>query len=92
MSCGKPHDVDCRDVLDRVYTYLDDELEEVDCTEIRQHLDECGPCLREFGLEQAVKQLVHRCCGSEPVPSQLRAKVMARIEEVRTDSERAGGV
>lgn len=91
MSCGKPHDVDCRDVLDRVYTYLDDELEELDCAEIRQHLDECGPCLREFGLEQAVKQLVHRCCGSEPVPEQLRSKVMARIEEARSDSERAGG-
>lgn len=91
MSCGKPHEVDCRDVLDRVYTYLDDELEEVDCVEIRQHLDECGPCLREFGLEQAVKELVHRCCGKDTAPEELRLKVMARIEEARAQEEQAAG-
>lgn len=91
MSCGNPHDVDCRDVLDRVYTYLDDELEEVDCSEIRQHLDECGPCLREFGLEQAVKQLVHRCCAKDTAPDELRVKVMARIAEVRSEGEPASG-
>lgn len=90
MSCGNPHDVDCRDVLDRVYTYLDDELGETDCAEIRQHLDECAPCLREFGLEQEIKALVHRCCGREPVPTELRSKVLARIEQVR-ESEGASG-
>ena len=28
--------------------------------QIRQHLDECSPCLREYGLEEAVKRLVHK--------------------------------
>ena len=23
MSCGEPHETDCREVLDRVYRYLD---------------------------------------------------------------------
>jgi len=32
--------------------------------QVRVHLDECGPCLREFGLEEAVKRLVHKHCGS----------------------------
>ena len=27
MSCGKPHDVPCSEVLARVYSYLDDEIE-----------------------------------------------------------------
>lgn len=90
MSCGNPHEVDCRDVLDRVYTYLDDELGEVDCAEIRQHLDECAPCLREFGLEKEVQKLVNRCCGNDPVPAELRSKVMARIEEVRGETEQQG--
>lgn len=92
MSCGEPHNVDCRDVLDRVYSYLDNELEDAACAEIREHLDTCGPCLREFGLEQEVKRLVQRCCGKDPVPSELRSKVMARIEQARADSERASEV
>ncbi len=85
MSCGNPHSVDCRDVLGRVYDYLDDELENADCTEIREHLDECSPCLREFGLERVVKQLVARHCGCEPAPQELRAKVMNKIEQARAE-------
>jgi len=27
MSCGNPHEVPCSEVLDRVYTYLDHELD-----------------------------------------------------------------
>lgn len=86
MSCGKPHETDCADVLDRVYIYLDGELDSVDCEAIQQHLDECGPCLREYGLEQEVKKLVRRCCGSDVAPAQLRDKIMSRIDEVRSGS------
>ena len=87
MSCGKPHDVPCSEVLARVYTYLDDEIEEAGYAEIREHLDECGPCLREYGLEEAVKRLVHKHCGHEAVPSELRTKVLVRIQAVRAELE-----
>ena len=68
MSCGKPHDVPCSEVLARVYTYLDGEIEDTGYAEIREHLDECGPCLREYGLEEAVKRL----CTSAAVPRRCR--------------------
>ena len=87
MSCGKPHETPCTEVLDRVYSYLDGELGDDGKAKIRQHLDECGPCLREFGLEEAVKKLVHRCCASEPAPSGLRSKVLIRIQEIRAELE-----
>jgi mycothiol system anti-sigma-R factor len=64
---------------------VDGELGTPDYEKIRQHLDECGPCLREYGLEEAVKQLVHRCCGHDEVPSGLRAKVLARIQQVKAE-------
>ena len=85
MSCGKPHEVPCSEVLDRVYSYLDAELDDLDYAKIRQHLDECGPCLREFGLEEAVKQLVHKHCGHDTVPTGLRAKVLIRIQQVQAE-------
>jgi mycothiol system anti-sigma-R factor len=70
-----------------VYSYIDGELEDSGCAEIRDHLDECGPCLREFGLEELVKRLVHNCCGQEAVPGALRTKVLTRIAEVRAEIE-----
>jgi mycothiol system anti-sigma-R factor len=85
MSCGNPHEIPCTEVLDKVYAYLDGELGPGDCAQIRQHLDECGPCLREYGLEEVVKQLVHRHCGRDAAPAGLRAKVLARIREVRAE-------
>lgn len=83
MSCGKPHETPCADVLDQVYAYLDGEIGAPNKARIRQHLDECGPCLRKYGLEEAVKRLVHRCCGHDAVPEGLRAKVLLRIQEVK---------
>jgi len=85
MSCGKPHEVPCTEVLDRVYAYIDGELDAPDCAKIRQHLDECGPCLREYGLEEVVKQLVHRCCGHDAASPELRAKVLIRIQQVKAE-------
>jgi mycothiol system anti-sigma-R factor len=87
MSCGKPHETPCTEVLERVYGYLDAELGDVDCAKIRQHLDECGPCLREYGLEEAVKRLVAKHCGCDPAPADLRAKILVRIREVRATIE-----
>jgi mycothiol system anti-sigma-R factor len=87
MSCGKPHDVSCSEVLARVYSYLDGEIEGAGLAQIREHLDECGPCLREYGLEEVVKRLVHKHCGHDAVPSELRTKVLGRIQAVRAELE-----
>jgi mycothiol system anti-sigma-R factor len=87
MSCGKPHEVPCTEVLAMVYSYIDGELEDTGCADIREHLDECGPCLREYGLEELVKRLVHNCCGREAVPGELRTKVLSRISAVRAEIE-----
>ncbi|GLW06310.1 anti-sigma factor RsrA [Microtetraspora sp. NBRC 13810] len=85
MSCGKHHDTDCRDVLDMVYSYIDGELDEGNCSDIRVHLDECGPCLEEYGLEEAVKKLIAKHCGCDTVPADLRARVLTRIDQVRAE-------
>ncbi|MHB1615483.1 MAG: mycothiol system anti-sigma-R factor [Actinomycetes bacterium] len=83
MSCGRPHDTSCDEVLAMVYEYLDDEIVDHDQRErIHAHLDECGPCLKKYGLEEAVRSLVRRSCA-EHAPVDLRVRVLARITEVR---------
>ncbi len=82
MSCGDPHETDCREVLAEVYLYLDLECSDVRRGKIRQHLDECSPCLREFGIEQEVKALVARCCGDETAPAELRERLRLKLTEL----------
>ncbi|WP_246430490.1 mycothiol system anti-sigma-R factor [Streptomyces rectiverticillatus] len=83
MSCGDPHETDCSEVLDHLYEFLDHEMPDGDCAKFEVHIDECSPCLEKYGLEQAVKKLVKRCCGHDDVPADLRSKVMGRIELIR---------
>ena len=85
MSCGDPHETPCAEVLDAVYVYLDGEQDAAARQQVRVHLDECAPCLRQYGLEQAVKTLVARCCGSDCAPTELKARVLLRIQQVRHD-------
>ena len=89
MSCGKPHEIPCSEVLDRLYEYLDGELDRDRVHVIKDHLDDCSPCLAEYGLEDAVKAIVKRSC-SDPAPAHLRSKVMARIEAVRVELRSEG--
>jgi mycothiol system anti-sigma-R factor len=84
MSCGDPDDEDCAKVLGRVYEYLDGELGSVDLDQIREHLDECGPCLRQYDLDVALKALVRRSCR-ESAPADLRDRIMVKITEVRIE-------
>jgi mycothiol system anti-sigma-R factor len=75
-------------VLAEVYLYLDLECGNGRRELIQQHLDECAPCLREYGIEQEVKQLVGRCCGSETAPEELRARLRRKLAELDTDGSR----
>ncbi|MPZ63370.1 MAG: mycothiol system anti-sigma-R factor [Propionibacteriales bacterium] len=84
MSCGKPHEKPCSEVLRDLFLFLDREMEEASCGEIQRHLDECGPCLQKYELEQLVKSLVARSCD-EHAPDTLRERVLYSIRHVQVE-------
>jgi mycothiol system anti-sigma-R factor len=81
VSCGKPHDTDCGEVLAQLYLFIDHELDEASAGEIQHHLDECAPCLHHHELDILVRKLVARSC-TEPAPAPLRDRVLLSIREV----------
>jgi mycothiol system anti-sigma-R factor len=80
---------ECKDFLDEVYLYLDLECSDERRQLIKHHLDECLPCLREYGIEQEVKALVARCCGAENAPEELKARLRAKLAELSATVEPA---
>jgi mycothiol system anti-sigma-R factor len=80
----EPHDQHCSEILQRMFFFIDNELEEADCDQIQQHLDDCGPCLEMYNLERTVKALVQRSC-TEHAPENLRDRVLLRIRQVQVD-------
>ena len=73
---------DCSEFLERIVYFIDNELDEADCSEVRVHLDSCGPCLQKYDLERTVKMLVARSC-SEAAPDDLRQRVLLHIQQVQ---------
>lgn len=87
MTSPSHDDDNCRDVITEVYLYLDLECADERRVVIKQHLDECSPCLREYGIEQEVKALVGRCCGQEKAPAELVARLRAKLSELVIEVE-----
>ena len=81
-----PGGLDCDDVLRDGYLYLDDWTDPQLRDRIRQHLDGCAPCLKQFGLEQDVRSLIARCCGGDQAPQSLRERIGVRITELTIES------
>ncbi|MEO9325486.1 mycothiol system anti-sigma-R factor [Nocardioides sp. C4-1] len=75
-------DQDCADFLERIVYFIDNELDDADCTAVRVHLDSCNPCLVKYDLQRTVKSVVARSC-SETAPDDLRERVRLRIREVQ---------
>ncbi|MGX7824353.1 mycothiol system anti-sigma-R factor [Actinokineospora sp. 24-640] len=89
MSCGNHHDTACTDVLKEVWLFLDAECDQTRRAVLQQHLDECSPCLEEYGLEEHLKLLLARKCGGDQATMEFRDRLRASIR--RTVIEYTGG-
>ena len=81
MSCGNPHEMPCSQVLEQMFEYLDGELGEPDLHLVREHLDECAPCMSEHDVDKMVKALIRRAAGGEIAPGALRDKIIVQITQ-----------
>jgi mycothiol system anti-sigma-R factor len=82
MSGGDPHDTDCREVLEQLWLLLDNECGHERRELLQRHLDDCGPCLERYGLEEHLKALLARKCGGDHAPDALRHRLLQSIREI----------
>jgi mycothiol system anti-sigma-R factor len=82
MSCGDPHDTDCGEVLAEVWLFLDNECNKERRELLQRHLEECGSCLEEYGLEEHLKALLARKCRGDHAPDALKQRLRQSIREI----------
>ncbi|TNC22760.1 mycothiol system anti-sigma-R factor [Amycolatopsis alkalitolerans] len=73
--------VRCEEALAEIYLLLDRECSPERDEELRRHIEDCPPCLEEYGIDEAIKQLLHRKCGGDLAPAELRQKLRASIRQ-----------
>lgn len=64
-------ELDCQALLARLQAFLDGELDAPSCSEVRTHLEDCGPCLQNAEFEGAFKRFVARTCHEDAPPGLL---------------------
>ncbi|MGY2080808.1 mycothiol system anti-sigma-R factor [Modestobacter sp. SYSU DS0657] len=77
----------CDDVLSHVFEFLDHETDDARRSVIAEHLEDCSPCLRQFGIEQEFKALVRRRCGGDAPPPGLRDRIKVQLTTVSFEED-----
>lgn len=73
---------ECAELIAEVWTLLDGECTAENRQKLKQHLEECPPCLRLFGIEEQFKALIATKCSGDKAPEGLRERL--RLEIRRT--------
>ena len=87
-GAGEPIEIhSCDDVLSHVFEFLDHETDDARRAVIAEHLEDCSPCLRQFGIEQEFKALVRRRCGGDVPPPGLRERIKLQLSSVSFEED-----
>ena len=77
--------ISCEDALRLVHEFLDGELGDSSAEEVKQHFVMCQRCYPHLQLETAFRDAVRRAAAGESAPPELRDKVVALLEEARSE-------
>ena len=81
MCEGASDKVRCEEALADIYLLLDRECSPERDAALRAHIDDCPPCLEEYGIDEHIKQLLARKCGGEHAPAELKSRLRASIRQ-----------
>ena len=71
--------MDCNDCVERLFAFLDLELDEKELAAVRAHVSGCDDCGDELGLEARFLQRLKECATSDVTPPQLRERVIQKL-------------
>ncbi|HEX2699530.1 MAG TPA: mycothiol system anti-sigma-R factor [Acidimicrobiales bacterium] len=69
----------CADAVERLYHFLDGELDGASMADVQRHLDECLPCLEAFDFEAELRLVIARKCRDQ-VPEMVRVRIWKAIQ------------
>ena len=70
--------ISCKDLLQELSDYLDEELSPEQREELEEHLSECRPCKVVADTSRSTVKIVTGCRSFE-LPPKISAKIMAKI-------------
>ncbi|MBT5309152.1 MAG: anti-sigma factor [Rhodospirillaceae bacterium] len=72
--------IDCKDVVRRLYEFIDNELDELTHDQIEHHLNDCRSCLSRHEFETTLKKRVQNA-GHEKMPKKTASRLQGLIDK-----------
>ena len=69
----------CREAVEHLYEYLDKELTPQVERAVRQHLEDCQPCLEQFDFEDAFLKFLQARCRGRCAPPELKRRILHEL-------------
>ena len=82
--------ISCKDLLDELGDYLDEEMAPGLRRELEEHLSDCRPCKVVADSAQRTVKIITGCRSFE-LPAKMSAKIMARIRAAGCTTKGSGG-
>lgn len=73
-------DISCEEVIERLFDYLDRELDAHTRQEIDRHLERCHDCFSRAEFERRLRERV-ASTGTQPAPERLRRRINELIRK-----------
>lgn len=83
-TCGSGEPVEmlsCPEALERLFEYLDGELETPTASQVRAHMEKCRRCYPRLQFETAFMEALTRARAGEEPPRDLRNRVVDALRE-----------
>ena len=73
--------MNCRESLEKLYQFLDRDMDQVPMSEIKKHLDRCRHCWDRFEFEKLLKERLKKSCCKEICPDSLRQRIQSLLKK-----------
>jgi mycothiol system anti-sigma-R factor len=67
--------MNCEETLEKLWQYLDKELDGQSTGELQRHLEECRHCFSKAEFEQRLRAMLRRSCLCDQAPPELRERL-----------------
>ena len=83
---GEPEMISCDEALERLFEYLDGELEDPTAEKVAQHFEVCRRCYPRLNFEKAFRNALKGVREGEQAPSGVRDKVLELLQDQGLDA------
>lgn len=75
--------ITCKDAVERLWTYLDRNLNRVDQSEVDEHLGVCRHCCGELEFAKQLRELLGKPNDAAEVTPEVRSRLEAFVKGLR---------